>query len=390
MLRKIIALILAMTLVLSLCACGKPAAEAEIPEGPESEPESIPETEPEPEAPVNTNPCVFAVDDAERELFSTITRIDENGALYYLDYTYDYRLDDVLEADIKNVLDLLSYADGRLITDVQQIIAAITAHCSTFTVTDGGHNYFCRNFDTKNSNIAALFIHTAPKDGYESVSLADVGSLGLSIGSADDGKTDVSLVALAPLLAVDGMNEKGLAVSAMVLDEDPACQDTGKNKIMTTVAMRLLLDRAADADEAVELLSGFDMWCPNIPRDFHFMVADAKGNCKLIEYVENEMKVMDHRYSTNFYVSPEMFGRGHGIERYEKLEKELTENNFSLSREDARALMIDVSQYGNEATESYTIWSNLYDLNDKEVSVVVERNFDTPYVYRLGTGWVND
>lgn len=338
--------------------------------------------------PANSNPSEFTADREESKMLSNLVRIDENGALYYLDYTYDYNLDQVLSANISNVYDLLSYVDGKLITNVQDILLAISSHCSSFTVSDNDEYYFCRNFDAVNNTVAALLIHTSPKDGYESVSLADVGSLGLSIGTPDDGKTDISLAALAPLLVVDGMNEKGLAVSAMVLDEDPACQDTGKPKIMTTVAMRLLLDRAADVDEAIELLSKYDMQSPNSPKDFHYMITDAKGNCKIVEYVNNEMKIIDQKYSTNFYISEEMFGKGHGQDRYDILKDRLEGSMYSLSGEEAYSLLQDVSQHGNEESGSYTIWSNMYNLTSLEVSVVVERNYDKKYTYKLGTGWL--
>ena len=57
----------------------------------------------------------------------------------------------------------------------------------------------------------------------------------------------------APL---DGMNEKGLAVSVNMIQDSPGIsQDSGKPALTTTTAVRLLFDRAADVEEALELLS---------------------------------------------------------------------------------------------------------------------------------------
>ena len=52
------------------------------------------------------------------------------------------------------------------------------------------------------------------------------------------------------MLPLDGMNEKGLAVSVnMIQDYDAICQDTGKPDLTTTTAIRLLfLDRAANVE----------------------------------------------------------------------------------------------------------------------------------------------
>lgn len=52
------------------------------------------------------------------------------------------------------------------------------------------------------------------------------------------------------------MNEKGLAVSVnMTQDSSGISQDSRKPALTITTAVRLLLDRAADVEEALELLS---------------------------------------------------------------------------------------------------------------------------------------
>ena len=55
------------------------------------------------------------------------------------------------------------------------------------------------------------------------------------------------------------MNEKGLAVSVnMIQDSVSINQDTGKPDLTTTTAIRLLLDKAANVEEALELLRQYD------------------------------------------------------------------------------------------------------------------------------------
>ena len=59
---------------------------------------------------------------------------------------------------------------------------------------------------------------------------------------------------------MDGINEKGLCVAVLMIeDSDVTEQDTGKPGITTTTAVRLLLDQAADVDEAIRLLEQYDM-----------------------------------------------------------------------------------------------------------------------------------
>ena len=57
----------------------------------------------------------------------------------------------------------------------------------------------------------------------------------------------------------------------LTLDSDPTYQQTGKPMIATTLAIRLVLDRAATTAEAVELLSKYDMFASS-GRDYHFYI----------------------------------------------------------------------------------------------------------------------
>ncbi|MDE6727358.1 MAG: linear amide C-N hydrolase, partial [Oscillospiraceae bacterium] len=70
-------------------------------------------------------------------------------------------------------------------------------------------------------------------------------------------KIQVLIVMYAPL---DGMNEKEPAVSVnMIHDSATISQNTGKLDITTTTAIRLLLNKAANIKETIELLQQYDM-----------------------------------------------------------------------------------------------------------------------------------
>ena len=59
---------------------------------------------------------------------------------------------------------------------------------------------------------------------------------------------------------MDGVNEKGLAAAVLMLPgERPPEPDTGRTPIQTTLAVRLVLDRAATVDEALALLERYEM-----------------------------------------------------------------------------------------------------------------------------------
>jgi hypothetical protein len=69
------------------------------------------------------------------------------------------------------------------------------------------------------------------------------------------------------------VNEKGLSIGVLQLDVEPTHQDNGHTDITTSSAIRLILDRAATVDEAVELLRRYDMHS-SANACFHFQIAD--------------------------------------------------------------------------------------------------------------------
>ena len=95
----------------------------------------------------------------------------------------------------------------------------------------------------------------------------------------------------APYAPLDGMNEKGLAIGVLVIQDGKVHQNTGKVPITTTSAIRMVLDKAATVDEAIELLKNYDMNSSG-ETGYHFQIADASGNTAVIEYINNEMHVL--------------------------------------------------------------------------------------------------
>lgn len=64
---------------------------------------------------------------------------------------------------------------------------------------------------------------------------------------------------MAPFACLDGVNERGVSIAVLTLDSAPTHQVSGRQHINTALAIRLVLDRAASTQEAVELLARYDM-----------------------------------------------------------------------------------------------------------------------------------
>ena len=161
-----------------------------------------------------------------------------------------------------------------------------------------------------------------------------------------------------PYICLDGLNEKGVSIAVLTLDSDPVHQSTGKPAIATTLAIRLVLDRAASTEEAVELLRGYDMFASS-GRDYHFYITDATGDGRVVEYdcesETRELVALPINAITNFYgiykdkVLPNQKNGiyGHGRERYDAVLEVFDQQKDSPSNDTVWAALKAASQEPN-------------------------------------------
>ena len=250
--------------------------------------------------------------------------------------------------------------------------------CSTLSVVgqEGGY-LFGRNFDWENCN--AMIVSAKPENGYASVSTVNTDFI--QAGGLDTSKLPDQIQAIVGLYApLDGMNEKGLAVSVnMIQDSDTISQDTGKPDITTTTAVRLLLDQAATVQEAIELLNQYDLHA-SMGMMVHFAIADVEGNSVTVEYVENEMSVVETSVVTNFYLTEgEKYGIGteQSHKRYDTLLYTLQEKTI-MTETDVRDALDSVSKHNFGEFES-TEWSIVMNQQTKELLYFHRENYEHGY-----------
>ncbi len=111
--------------------------------------------------------------------------------------------------------------------------------------------------------------------------------------------SDETIIIAALYAPLDGMNEKGLCVAVnMIQDSDTISQSSGKPNIINTTAVRMLLNKAATTNEAVELLKQYDFHA-SMDYMVHLSVADSTGKSVVIEYINNEMEVIETPFCTD-------------------------------------------------------------------------------------------
>lgn len=203
------------------------------------------------------------------------------------------------------------------------------------------------------------------KETYASISTVNLGFISQAGGSLNQMLEQNDIRVLAALYApLDGMNEKGLAVSVnMIQDNASINQNTDKPDLTTTTAVRLLLNKAASVDEALDLLRQYDLHA-SMGMMIHFALADTTGKGVVVEYINNEMAVTETPVVTNFYLAE---AAKHGIgtqqshERYNILTQTLADHP-TMTMEDVRDVMDSVSKDDFNEFES-TEWSVVFDLN---------------------------
>ncbi len=341
----------------------------------------------------------------------TIHSVDGNKYLYAMEYKAAYDLDAVVEADIDSNAGLMEFIVGKLAKGIPVKIKnpaerVAVFNCTSFQVKNAeGEGYlYGRNYDFfKNPTMVTV---SRPKNGYASIAVSDMSHFGYGLEKLPSSFVSKALCLAAVYAPVDGINEKGLCTSIMALPKQPARQDSGKHKVGTTIIMRLFLDRCATVDEALELVDNLDI-CHDLKTGsgYHYMVADASGNCAVIEFDreegwktmvvrkgegENSMLVTNHLLSPKYYTETpdEYVGNPHSRSwwRYETAGAYLERKDGILSLGEAQECLSLVhwkDLVWDTGTVEDTQYSCVYDQKEMKLYIRDWSDWDTTHQFSL-------
>ena len=363
-----------------------------------------------------TNEASMISDQAKLDMIYSLVDLEgDKGRIYEMNYTVDYKLDDAINFGIDGQAKLTQFVVAYLM-DTQKgksMSLKYDAGCSAFAAPDKSTGNFLmgRNFDfnhwDEDSNridIPVIVVHTAPKGGKKSVSFVDGNFVNYKKGFYTEKGNDLSMLMALPYLLLDGINEDGFAISVLKLDGKPTRQTkSSKKTIFTTVAMRMLLDRASTVKEATAMLENYNMCMDTDTASYHFFMADATGDYAIVEYTgenvninhpENMEVLRDNdtlRCVTNFYVSPTMleteFGgySSHGRDRYNNLRAGLLKYNYNVTPSQALELLKIVAQgpEGSKSSTGFTQWSQVYNLTKRRLTLNLTREWDKTFEFGI-------
>ena len=308
----------------------------------------------------------------------------EDG-LYAMEYDGDYGFDDFLSqggaaSDGQLTGYLVSYL-SRGFYKIESDVQTGEFGCSTICTQDKhGTIFFGRNYDWEECQ--AMIVHTKPENGYESVSTCCLDFLGFGEDYEPDSSMMDRMQTLAAIyVPMDGMNEMGLMVADLMAGEhEETHQKTDKPDLTTTTAIRLLLDQAADVDEAIALLRQYDM-NSSAGLAHHLSIADASGKSVVVEYIDDEMLVTETRVVTNHYLA-DSEKQGVGSEQSHLRFDTLAAYTGPADETDVREMLESVAQKNYPQTEGCyekTMWSIVYCPEGRCADFYFNENYDYGY-----------
>lgn len=316
----------------------------------------------------------------ELKTLKTLKQIDTYG-MYTMTYYGDYGFDDFLEQGAASDKDIEEFVTKRLLKGIPIKFHVTDSGCTAFvTKNENGDIIFARNFDF--TYAPSMQLYTNSPDGYASVSTVNLSFAGYSEDNLPTKGVSFNnfLTLAAPYLPFDGMNEKGVAIALLAVPEVQIKNDENKITLNTTTAIRLVLDKASNVDEAVALLKKYniyfsgDIYC-------HYLIADSTGKSVIVEYYDNDLQVVEtdkeYQAASNFVAYNDLnIGEGYTeFDRYDKVIKKIEDSNNSLNMNDTINLLNDVGIYKEDGSDKLQ-WSVIYNVTNMSGKIWAHRNKD--------------
>ncbi len=317
----------------------------------------------------------------------SVQKLDEG--LYYMEYKGDDGFDKLMEkGGGRTSSELAGYTMWFLSKGFYPLPKpepdSVKYGCSSLVArSPEGAVLMGRNFDFPFG--AGIILHCRPRHGYESITTFNADFYGFGEGWRPEGFANQYLALAGLFFALDGINEKGLAVADLMAgDAAVTHQDSGKPAMTTTSAIKLLLNRAATVDEAVALLRSIDMHS-DIGSAHHYAIADASGRSVVVEYVDDEIVVVESPACANHYLcdAKRNVGLYEGDDRYDYLCARYAETGGTMDLQSLGSAIANVSSPESERSQG-TVWTMLMDLTNPSVIYWSRRHFDKPFRFTLG------
>lgn len=147
--------------------------------------------------------------------------------------------------------------------------------CTAYLLERGADRAVCRNYDF---NTGEAMLLTNPRG------LGKEGQVSRNPAHWTARYGSLTLNQFGRELPLEGMNEAGLVVATLWLDETVLPADTTRPGLSSLQWVQYMLDQAGTVQEALALDSTVTV-APGAGSTVHFFLADGKGGCAVVEYL---------------------------------------------------------------------------------------------------------
>lgn len=324
---------------------------------------------------------------AFRHEIRTLASLEERSpGAYTMVYDGDYGFDEFLAAGANDDKQIEEFITKHLLKGIPVNLNVSGAGCTSFATRNVNSDViFARNFDFEYSPFVQVY--TNPEKGYASVSTVNLSFAGYSKNNLPASGIALKnfLTLAAPFLPFDGMNEKGVCIALLSVPEAQPEIDPEKITLNTTTSIRLVLDKAANVDEAIELLRKYNIFFSGNVK-CHFHIADSTGRSVLVEYYDGGLQVVepetDYQIASN-YIAYNDLNIGEGFTEFERYNEVKTalEDNDGITLNECEELLnrIGIVYNGNDKLQ----WSVIYNLTQGNGEIWPHRNHDQAWDFNL-------
>jgi hypothetical protein len=297
---------------------------------------------------------------------------------YTATYDGDYRLAEYMAGAIKSPEDIIPFFESLFLKQGLSVKIPFPPRspasfgCSAFFARSAdGKPIVGKNLDWRKDPI--LLLKTSAPSAYSSITIVDL-ALSDIFGLHS---MEASLI-MAPYVPFDGMNEKGLVVSMLSVQEESRYPSSPSKVTVGDFNMiRIILDTCKNVEEASSAFDRFNI-VQTGPAPIHYLVADAEGAC-IVELAEGRVskkKSAGNLYLTNYLVNGRD-GNAKSLaccERFRLLHDHLEGDENTLSDLEAKKLLDSVSVYKSGFGPPSTIWSVVFKPDSLKLAIRIGKD----------------
>ena len=311
-----------------------------------------------------------------------------NGGIYTMTYHGDF--DQMTEMHHGQIMMMLEARD-RAEKD--------SLHCSMYSYYDGeGGALFGRNFDNVMDRSRELTVgYFFPDDGYASIAFVPMMEFGFTPEKKFDPEDQqhVRLLLNGPVISIEGMNEKGVAVALASIERRKVEQLDCRDSRYFILIIREILDHAGSVDEAIAIVSKYNVF--DNGRDImthHIFMAGPDGRSAVLEWKDGIMHVITSEGSSQVVTNYGLVGTAEiecrkNCKRYCSIDDDIRKNSGPMTWQYGMDMLREASQKNvtynldGQKKKVSTHWSAVFDLENLEVYICTELDYSRVYRFTL-------